>query len=62
MPPRESMKPAELTREKQTAILAERYSDRAQAYDKYWSPVNRVDNVFGDRNLVCICPSPDDYR
>jgi glycine dehydrogenase len=30
--------------------------------DKYWSPVNRVDNVHGDRNLVCICPTPDAYR
>jgi glycine dehydrogenase len=30
--------------------------------DKYWSPVGRVDNVYGDRNLVCICPSPDEYR
>ena len=30
--------------------------------DKYWSPVSRVDNVHGDRNLVCICPSPDEYR
>ncbi|HEY2185676.1 MAG TPA: glycine dehydrogenase (aminomethyl-transferring), partial [Xanthobacteraceae bacterium] len=27
----------------------------AQA-DKYWSPVNRVDNVYGDRNLFCACP------
>ncbi len=30
--------------------------------DKYWSPVGRVDNVYGDRNLVCICPSLDEYR
>jgi glycine dehydrogenase len=30
--------------------------------DKYWSPVGRVDNVYGDRNLVCICPTPDEYR
>jgi glycine dehydrogenase len=30
--------------------------------DKYWSPVNRVDNVHGDRNLVCLCPSPEAYR
>ena len=30
--------------------------------DKYWSPVGRVDNVYGDRNLICICPTPDDYR
>ncbi len=29
--------------------------------DKYWPPVNRVDNVFGDRNLVCSCPPMDDY-
>ncbi len=35
------MKPAELTREEQTAILAERYSERADAYDKLWSPVIR---------------------
>ena len=24
--------------------------------DKYWPPVNRVDNVYGDRHLVCTCP------
>jgi glycine dehydrogenase len=30
--------------------------------DKYWSPVGRVDNVHGDRNLICICPSPEEYR
>ncbi|MGE5533916.1 MAG: aminomethyl-transferring glycine dehydrogenase, partial [Acidobacteriota bacterium] len=23
---------------------------------KYWSPVNRIDNTYGDRNLVCTCP------
>jgi glycine dehydrogenase len=23
---------------------------------KYWPPVNRIDNAFGDRNLVCACP------
>jgi len=30
--------------------------------DKYWSPVGRVDNVYGDRNLICTCPDPDEYR
>jgi len=30
--------------------------------DKYWCPVSRVDNVYGDRNLICICPTPDEYR
>ncbi|MFB9263000.1 aminomethyl-transferring glycine dehydrogenase [Bradyrhizobium erythrophlei] len=29
--------------------------------DKYWSPVGRVDNVYGDRNLVCSCPPVEDY-
>jgi len=29
---------------------------------KVWPTVNRIDNVFGDRNLVCSCPSIDDYR
>jgi glycine dehydrogenase len=28
---------------------------------KYWPPVGRVDNVFGDRNLVCACPSIESY-
>ncbi len=29
--------------------------------DKYWCPVGRVDNVYGDRNLVCSCPPIADY-
>ncbi len=29
--------------------------------DKYWPPVARVDNVHGDRNLVCICPPMSEY-
>ena len=28
---------------------------------KYWPTVNRVDNVYGDRNLVCSCPPLEDY-
>ena len=28
---------------------------------KYWSPVGRVDNVWGDRNLSCSCPPMSDY-
>jgi glycine dehydrogenase len=28
---------------------------------KYWSPVGRVDNVWGDRNLMCSCPPLSDY-
>ncbi len=30
--------------------------------NKYWAPVNRVDNVYGDRNLLCACPAIDSYR
>ncbi len=29
--------------------------------DKYWPPVNRVDNVYGDRHLICTCPPMSDY-
>ena len=30
--------------------------------DKYWSPVNRIDHVYGDRNLVCSCPPIEEYQ
>ena len=33
-------------------------SDRS----KYWPPVGRVDNVYGDRNLMCSCPSMSDFK
>ncbi len=29
--------------------------------DKYWPPVRRVDSAYGDRNLVCSCPSPEAF-
>ena len=29
---------------------------------KYWPPVRRVDNAYGDRNLVCACPPIEDYE
>ena len=29
--------------------------------NKYWPPVGRLDHVFGDRNLICSCPSISDY-
>ncbi|MCP3976676.1 MAG: aminomethyl-transferring glycine dehydrogenase [bacterium] len=29
--------------------------------DKYWPPVGRVDNSYGDRNVVCSCPPIEDY-
>ncbi len=29
--------------------------------DKYWPPVGRVDNLHGDRNLICSCPPLEEY-
>ena len=48
---------------------AHAYSREAAAYplaslrqQKYWSPVGRVDNVYGDRNLFCACLPLSDYQ
>ena len=30
--------------------------------DKYWPPVNRIDNVHGDRNLICTCPPMSSFE
>jgi glycine dehydrogenase len=30
--------------------------------NKFWPSVNRIDDVYGDRNLICSCPSLDSYR
>ncbi len=29
--------------------------------DKYWPPVGRIDQAYGDRNLVCACPPPEAF-
>ncbi len=36
------------------------YPAGVDAAAKYWAPVGRVDNVHGDRNLVCTCPPIED--
>ncbi|NEN76391.1 aminomethyl-transferring glycine dehydrogenase [Pelistega sp. NLN82] len=45
------------------------YSRKEAAYpagmdplNKYWSPVARVDNAYGDRHLICTCPSIEEYE
>jgi glycine dehydrogenase len=38
------------------------YPPGAFRVDKYWAPVNRVDNAYGDRNLVCTCPPIEAYQ
>ena len=30
--------------------------------NKYWPPVGRVDNAYGDRNLICSCPTIDELE
>jgi len=32
------------------------------AANKFWPAVNRIDNVYGDRNLFCACPPLEDYQ
>ncbi|WP_426369097.1 aminomethyl-transferring glycine dehydrogenase [Pseudocolwellia sp. HL-MZ7] len=34
----------------------------AAAANKFWPTVNRIDDVFGDRNLICSCPPVDAYK
>jgi ubiquinone/menaquinone biosynthesis C-methylase UbiE len=56
------MKPADLTADEQTAILADRYSQRAEAYDELWSPVIRpvgerlIEHLHlnGARNIIDV--------
>ena len=31
------------------------FPGKSTSRDKYWCPVNRIDNVYGDRNLFCSC-------
>ena len=38
------------------------YPLKALRENKYWPPVGRIDNVYGDRNLVCSCLPIGDYR
>ena len=45
------------------------YSREISAYplpgmqtQKFWPTVNRIDNAYGDRNLVCSCPTVESYR
>jgi glycine dehydrogenase len=38
------------------------YPVRSLRDGKYWPPVSRVDNVWGDRNLVCACPPVEAYQ
>ena len=34
---------------------------RSLVRTKYWPPVRRIDQAYGDRNLVCACPPPEAF-
>ncbi|TPH18078.1 aminomethyl-transferring glycine dehydrogenase [Litorilituus lipolyticus] len=38
------------------------YPVAAVAENKFWPTVNRIDDVYGDRNLICSCPATDTYK
>jgi glycine dehydrogenase len=38
------------------------YPVELKGRNKYWPPIGRIDNVFGDKNLMCSCPSMSDYQ
>ena len=38
------------------------YPVRSLVRSKYWPPVRRIDNAYGDRNLVCACPPPEAFE
>ena len=38
------------------------YPSEHQKTHKYWPPVSRIDNAYGDRNLVCTCPTINEYK
>ena len=38
------------------------YPSKNSDRNKYWPPIGRIDNVYGDRNLMCTCPSISDFK
>ncbi len=41
--------------------IAEGVFPSGRTQDKYWPPVGRIDQAYGDRNLMCACPPPDAF-
>lgn len=37
------------------------FPENSRRTDKYWPSVNRIDHIYGDRNLICTCPPLSDY-
>ena len=45
--------------ERQEAVLP---YQKAVGGEKFWPAVNRIDDVYGDRNFVCSCPPMSEYE
>ena len=50
--------PAQFSRAQEAGVALAAYPGVA---NKYWPPVRRIDQAFGDRNLVCACPPIDAF-
>ena len=37
------------------------FPNKFSLQSKYWVPVSRIDDAYGDRNLICSCPPLEDY-
>lgn len=50
---------SEINYPREQAVYPDKLTDKGS---KYWPPVGRVDNVYGDKNLMCSCPSMSDFE
>ena len=50
---------ADIAYDREQAVFPDAKAERGS---KYWPPVARVDSVYGDKNLICSCPSMDSYK
>ena len=50
---------SEIAYSREQAVYPDKLIDKSF---KYWPPVGRIDNVYGDKNLLCSCPSMSDYE
>jgi glycine dehydrogenase len=46
----------------EAAYPAAVYAHEADRRAKYWPPVRRIDQAYGDRNLMCACPPPEAFE
>lgn len=50
---------SEISYSREQAVYPDKLIDKSF---KYWPPVSRINNVYGDKNLLCSCPSMSDFE